>query len=300
MPSNNNHRKPKTENRKLILTADDFGLSPSLNAAVALAHKFGSLTCASLMVAAPAASHALTLAREFPDLCLGLHLTLAQGKAILPPRNLPHLVDPQGSFPNHPVLTGWRYYFELRLLPEIRRELATQIDAALNSGLKIWFLNGHLNLHLHPRILPIVLDLAREYEIPAIRLCREDWRTSLSIAPDHPLPKIAQGLIFTWLSGKARRLADAAGLAYNDHLFGLTNDGRMTEAHLLALIPCLKPGVTEIYSHPALFPDPELTRWGPAYQRQEELAALLSPRLKNTLHLHEVALSDFRFLPDIG
>ena len=298
MPSHNNYRKPKTENRKLILISDDFGLSPSLNAAVALAHKFGSLTCASLMVAGPAAAHALALARELPDLCLGLHLTLAQGKAVLPPRHIPHLVDARGNFPNNPSVTGWRYYFQPRLLPEIRLELAAQIEAALNSGLVIWFLNGHLNLHLHPRILPLVLDLAREYQIPALRLCQEDWRTTLALAPTHPLPKIAQGLIFTWLSRTARRLADDAGLAYNDHLFGLTNDGRMTEAHLLALIPRLKPGVTEIYFHPALYPDPKLTRWGPAYRRQEELAALLSPRLKDALAAASVGLIDFRSLAE--
>ncbi len=248
------------------------------------------------MPTAPAFPHALALARQLPGLCLGLHLTLAQGQAALPPRHLPHLVDAQGNFPDNPVAAGWRYYFNPRLLPEIRRELAAQIEAALTRGLNLWFINGHLNLHLHPRLLPLVIDLAREYRIPAIRLCREDWLTTLALAPDRPLPKIAQGLIFSWLSRRARRLADAAGLAYNDHLFGLTNDGRMTEAHLLALIPRLKPGVTEIYCHPALYPDPELSRWGPGYRRADELAALMSPRLEEALTATGVARSDFRRL----
>jgi len=65
------HRKSQTGNRKLILTADDFGLSPSLNAAVGLAHKFGSLTCASLMVAGPAAAHALAPGQLPPPPGLG-------------------------------------------------------------------------------------------------------------------------------------------------------------------------------------------------------------------------------------
>lgn len=284
---------PKAGNRKLILTADDFGLSSSLNAAVGLAHKFGLLTGASLMVSAPAAAHAVALARELPGLCLGLHLTLAQGKPVLPPRQVPGLVDFRGDLPRNPVLAGWRYYFKPSLLPEIRRELAAQIEAALGTGLRLWFLNGHLNLHLHPRILPLVIDLAREYRIPGLRLCREDWRLTLALAPDRGLPKMAQGVIFTWLSARARTLADAAGLVYNDHLFGLTNDGRMTEAHLLALIPRLPPGVTEICFHPALYPDPELARWGPAYRRQEELAALLSSSLKREIDEAEIHLSGF-------
>ena len=78
---------------------------------------------------------------------------------------------------------------------EIRRELAAQIEVVLQAGLQVWHLNGHLNLHLHPRIFPVVADLAREYGIPAVRLAREDWRTTLALAPDSPLPKIAQGLI---------------------------------------------------------------------------------------------------------
>uniref|UniRef100_A0A7C3WJ03 ChbG/HpnK family deacetylase n=1 Tax=Desulfobacca acetoxidans TaxID=60893 RepID=A0A7C3WJ03_9BACT len=286
-------RNPTAGNRKLILTADDFGLSPALNAAVALAHKYGLLTCASLMVSAPAAAHAVALARQLPGLCLGLHLTLAQGRPVLPPRHVRRLVDFRGEFPKKPVTAGFRYYFKLSLLPEIRRELAAQIEAGLHSGLRLWFLNGHLNLHLHPRILPIVLDLAREYQIPAIRLCREDWRTTLALTSNRRLPKIAQGLIFSWLSARARVFADAAGLAYNDHLFGLTNDGRMTEAHLLALIRRLKPGVTEICFHPALYPDPELMRWGPGYHRQAELAALLSPQIPRLL-AGKAVLQNFR------
>ncbi|MDI6853467.1 MAG: hopanoid biosynthesis-associated protein HpnK [Deltaproteobacteria bacterium] len=296
----NSHQKPKTQNPKLlILTVDDFGLSPALNAAAALAHKQGLLTCASFMPAGPAAAHAVALARALPGLCLGLHLALAQGKAVLPPRQLPRLVDARGNFPDNPVAAGWRYYFRPSLLPEIRRELAAQIEAALSSGLRLWFLNGHLNLHLHPRILPVVIGLAREYGIPAVRLCQEDWRTTLELAPAHPFPKIAQGLIFQWLSRTARRLLNDAGLVCNDHLFGLTNDGRMTEAHLLGLIPRLKTGVTEIYCHPALYADPELSRWGRGYRRQEELAALLSRELKETLALNGIALSDFRSLPGL-
>lgn len=280
--------------RLIIFTADDFGLSPALNAAVALAHRQGVLTSASLMPGAPAAGHALALARELPELCLGVHLTLIQGRAVLPPRLIPDLVDQGGHFPVNPVATGWRYFFRPRLLPQIRAELAAQIEAVLRAGLTVWFLNGHLNLHLHPRLLPLVIGLAREYGIPALRLAREEVLTTLALAPDGPLPKLAQGLIFRWLSRRAARLLLAAGLKCNDHLFGLTNDGRMTEEHLLALLPRLKPGVTEIYGHPALYEEAELTRLTPTYRRREELAALLSPRVREAVKIHGVKLTDFR------
>jgi hopanoid biosynthesis associated protein HpnK len=280
--------------KSVIFTADDFGLADALNGAVVLAHRQGLLACASLMAAGPRTQAALDLARTLPGLCLGVHLTLIQGRAVLPPKAVPLLVDSRGFFPNNPVTTGWRYFFKPRLLPEIRRELAAQIEVVLQAGLRVWHLNGHLNLHLHPRIFPVVADLAREYSIPAVRLAREDWRTTLALAPDSPLPKIAQGLIFALLSRRAARIARSAGLVFNDHLFGLTNDGRMTEAYLTGLVKRLQPGVTEIYCHPGLSADPELDRWAPQYRRREELEALLSPRLKATLAAAGVRRTDFR------
>jgi hopanoid biosynthesis associated protein HpnK len=280
--------------KSIIFTADDFGLADALNAAVVLAYRRGLLRAASLMAAGPRIQGALSLARAFPGLCLGVHLTLIQGRAVLPPEAIPHLVDSQKFFPNHPVVTGWRYFCQPRLLAEIRRELAAQVEVVLAGGLPVWHLNGHLNLHLHPRIFPLVADLAREYGIPAVRLAREDWRTTLALGSDHPLPKIAQGLIFAWLCRGAARQARAAGLVFNDHVFGLLNDGRMTEGHLVGLVRRLKPGVTEVYCHPGLYADAELQRWAPRYRRQEELTALLSPHLKSTLAAAGVRVTDFR------
>jgi hopanoid biosynthesis associated protein HpnK len=296
------NEKPKTKNgirpriRQVIFTADDFGMSRALNGAVALAHRRGLLRCASLMVTGPEAAAAMAWARELPELCLGVHLTLIQGRAVLPPRDLPHLVDGEGNFMNHPVQAGWRYYFRTAWLPEIRRELAAQMEAVLAAGLTPWHLNGHVNLHLHPRLFPLVVELARKYRIPAVRLGREDWRATLAVDDSHPCPKIAQGLIFAWLSRRARRLARDAGLVVNDHLFGLTNDGRMTEEALLGLAPRLQPGVTEIYLHPGLYADAELRRWAPLYRRQEELTALLSPRVAEALMAAGVEVTDYRQL----
>jgi hopanoid biosynthesis associated protein HpnK len=280
----------------VTFTADDFGLSDALNGAVALAHRQGLLRCASLMAAAPRTPVAIALAQELPNLCLAVHLTLIQGQAILPPKHLPHLVNPMGFFPDDPVATGWRYFSQPHLLPEIRRELAAQIERIQRAGLTIWHLNSHVNLHLHPSIFPIVVDLALEYGIPAVRLPREDWRTTLALAPDHPLPKIAQGLIFALLCRRAEKIARNAGLIFNNHVFGLLNDGRMTTDYLVSLALRLQPGVTEIYCHPGLYADPELLRWAPRYRRQEELDALMNPGLKASLTAAGVKVTDYRKL----
>lgn len=280
--------------RAVIITGDDFGLSSMLNQAIAQAHREGILTCASLMVSGPAWQEAVSLARELPRLCLGIHLTLIQGRAVLSPQAIPHLVDPEGNFRRQPFWAGLHYFFSRRLRDEIRRELAAQIETFLNVGLTPWFLNGHLNIHLHPTVWPIVQQLALNYQIPGVRLAREALKTSLSLNRRRPLYKTAHALIFAWLSYRARLSVVHSGLKTNDHLFGLLNDGQMDESYLLGLLPRLRPGITEIYFHPALSTDSELRSWMPTYRHQAELAALLSPRVRRAMNENGLELTDYQ------
>src|SRR6476620_3204629 len=97
--------------RRLILVADDFGISPAVNAAVIEAHRRGALTTASLMVNEPAFDEAGTLAHTTPTLAIGLHLALSLGRSTLPPARIPHLVDTDGCFPASSAWAGLRYQF---------------------------------------------------------------------------------------------------------------------------------------------------------------------------------------------
>src|SRR5271154_6957886 len=99
-----------SEKRRLIVNADDFGLSKSVNAAVIRAHREGVLTSASLMVNENGFDEAVKLAKENPKLGVGLHLTLLCGKSALPPEKIPGLVNAQGQFGKNPVLVGFNYF----------------------------------------------------------------------------------------------------------------------------------------------------------------------------------------------
>src|SRR5437660_7023341 len=101
--------------RRLIVNADDFGRSASINQAVVRAHREGILTSASLMVNEPGFPEAVALARENPRLGVGLHLTLLCGHSALPPDKIPGLVGADGSFDENPVRGGWRYFFQSEL-----------------------------------------------------------------------------------------------------------------------------------------------------------------------------------------
>jgi hopanoid biosynthesis associated protein HpnK len=281
------------ETRRVIITGDDFGLSPTVNAAVIQAHQEGILTSASIMINGPAWQEAVELAIAYPNLCLGLHLTLIQGRAVLPHSHIPHLVDDQGNFRREPVSVGMLYFFSRRAREEIRAELEAQVEKLLQAGLSPRFLNGHLNIHLHPAVWPLVRRLAGNYDIPAVRLARENLQVTLSLNSQRPAYKTAHAIIFAWLS---RRAAKTAGeLKTNDHLFGLLNDGAMDEAFLLGLLPRLAPGVTEIYCHPATFPAQE-PDWPRHYRPLEELHALTSPKVAAVLQISNLELISFNDL----
>src|SRR4051794_9597444 len=100
------------QRRRLIVNADDFGRSHSINEAVIGAHREGILTSASLMVNESAAGEAVELARENPKLGVGLHLTVLLGRSALPKEQIPHLVDADRNFREEPIRTGLRYFMQ--------------------------------------------------------------------------------------------------------------------------------------------------------------------------------------------
>src|SRR5262245_50893107 len=109
--------------RRLIVNADDFGRSTSINAAVIDDHQRGILTSASLMVNGDACAEAVKLAKANPKLAVGLHLTLCCGHSALPFSKIPRLVNQQGEFSDSPVSAGMNYFFS----SEARKELALEI-----------------------------------------------------------------------------------------------------------------------------------------------------------------------------
>ena len=254
-----------TTRPRLIVTADDFGLHEAVNEAVERGYRDGVLRAASLMVAAPAVADAVARAKQNPGLAVGLHLVLADGRAMLPPTRIPDLVDAQGLFDSNMVSNGFRFFF----LPHVRRQLADEIraqfEAFASTGLKLDHVNAHKHFHLHPTILTLMLTIGREYGMRAIRLPSE--------------PGMGPWLR-PWLALMRSRL-DRAGVAYNDHVFGLRHSGGMDEAVMLEILERLPNGLSEVYLHPASHG--QLTDSMAEYRHADELAALLSPNVRQVI-----------------
>jgi len=263
--------------KHLIVTADDFGLAEPVNDAVEQAHRRGILTAASLMVAAPAAADAVARARRLPTLGVGLHVVLMDGVPALPPAAIPDLVGADGLLVERPARTGAAIFFIPRVRRQVEAEVRAQFDAFRRTGLALDHVNTHHHYHLHPTVFDIILEVAAEYGSPAIRVVHEPFLRSWRTMRDDVGRRLANGLIHLPLIQRMRRRLRRNGIASNDILFGLNDSGRMTSRRLLALLPALPTGVTEIYCHPAT------RRWdGPFapradYRCVEEFEALIDP-----------------------
>jgi len=156
--------------KRLIVTADDFGAAREVNDAVEAAHRGGVLTAASLMIGAPAAADAIARARRLNSLRVGLHLTLLQGRPVLPAAAVARLIDREGTFPSNPAVLGLR----LAASREARRQLAAEISAQFaafsDSGLALDHCNAHLHFHLHPLVGRLMVAIGTRFGLRAVRL----------------------------------------------------------------------------------------------------------------------------------
>ncbi len=283
--------------RRLIVAADDFGLSAGVNAGILRAHRQGILTETSLMVRGAAVAEAVAMAHATPTLGVGLHLTLLQGHCAAPPADVPVLAGGDGRFSDAPVLTGMRYFFTPGARAQLRREIAAQLDAFLATGLPLSHVDGHLTIHMHPLALAALLDLAPRYGIRAVRLPREPLAAALRWDRRHAARKCFEAAAFGALSGWARPRLARAGLRHPQRMYGMHQTGQMTEAYLLHLIASLPPGTSELYGHPAETVDDEARRWRPAdYRSDAELAALCSPRVRAAIDAAGIELIRYRDL----
>jgi hopanoid biosynthesis associated protein HpnK len=258
-----------TPPRRLIVNADDFGRSESINLAVIRAHREGILTTASLMVNEPAAGEAVRLARENPKLGVGLHLALVCGAAALPPERIPHLAGPAGMFSDNPVAAGCRYFFNAKCREELRSEIEEQVARFHATGLPLDHVNGHLNIHLHPVVFKILMENAERWGIDAMRLTRDPFFLNARLASGHWAYRASHAVIYHLLSRRARTRLAGRNIRHTATVFGLLQNARVDAAYVGKLLPRLPAGDSELYSHPSLG------------QFRHELDALLDPTIRN-------------------
>jgi predicted glycoside hydrolase/deacetylase ChbG (UPF0249 family) len=213
--------------RRLILTADDFGRSSSVNAEIERWCHAGALTQTSLMVNEPHAAAAVEISRTLPKLQIGLHLTLCDG-----------LASDGTAMARSPTWAGLRFAFWPGARAWLRREIAAQFARFRDFGLPAAYWDGHTHLHLHPVVMSLALPVARQHGFTFTRLVRE------------PGPPALVPWIFQKLSARAIPALHTVGVGFADRVLGLRKSGRMEVADLDRALAQSSEGTTEIYFHP--------------------------------------------------
>lgn len=259
---------PTPTTRRLIVNADDFGRSTSINSAVIRAHRDGILTTASLMVNEHACAEAVALAREHPNLGVGLHLTLLCGHSALDSKQIPGLVNEHGEFGNDPAGVGFRYFARRELRGQLRAEIAAQFEKFKATGLTLDHVNGHLHLHLHPTVFSLLMENAEAWGIRRLRLTCDPFWFNTRLASGRWVYRATHALIYRVLSARARGPLQRRAIRHTQAVFGLLQNERVDEDYVSRLLPRLPAGDSELYSHPSLD------------QFKNEFDALISPRTR--------------------
>ena len=278
--------------KRIIVNADDFGRHRRINEAVERGVTEGILRSATLMAGGRAFADAADRVRRLPELGLGIHFTLVDGFPILPPEEIPSLVDENGVFlPNYGAFSKHYAKGGVRLA-EVRAELAAQLAKFEAAGLRVDHADSHQHMHVLPGIVEVVIGLCREAKIPALR------------APFAPLFAGEFGGVgqfvgrvgLALLARNAASLARRAGLFVPEHFTGIVAGEAVDEAELLAAIKSLREGTTEVMMHPGTANEELVRDCGWQHDFEAELAAILSPKAAKLLEEEGIEVVNFQAL----
>jgi predicted glycoside hydrolase/deacetylase ChbG (UPF0249 family) len=235
----------------------------------------------------------LTRAAICPNLGLGLHLTLTAGRPLCQPERIPTLVDLHGRFHVLGALLARLSLGQVRG-DDLRRELTAQVEWALRRGVQPDHLDSHHHVHVHPRVAPTVIALAREHGITWVR-CPVEGGSSPGLHSLAPMD-LARTVAISTFGAVTRVLVRRAGLRAARHFRGIGIGTGFGRDRLLATLEGLPSGLTELMTHPG-HPDAELTRLTVfAEGRDRELAALTAPEARDAIRQHRIRLTSFAWL----
>ncbi len=243
----------------LIVNADDFGLTSGVNRAIIELHSAGLVTSTSLMACAGATEDAIELARSIPTLGVGCHIVLVDGEPVLPPNQIPTLVDSRtGYFPSSLSKFLARLFTGRIRTTEIEAEAAAQIDFLQRRDLRLNHIDTHKHTHIFPSVLRPVLRAGRARGIRAIR---NPFEPEWAIRATHSAPwlRVAQVAGLRWLEPVCRRILDSEGFATTNGTIAVAGTGALDADTLRSLLRSLPAGAWELVTHPG-YNDADLAR----------------------------------------
>jgi predicted glycoside hydrolase/deacetylase ChbG (UPF0249 family) len=234
--------------RRLIINADDFGLTEGVNRAILDLNAAEMLPSATLMATGPSFRDAVHGAFKQPSLGVGCHVVLVDGRPELHPDELPTLA-PGGSFRSS-LTTFMVDLFAGRIASaEIEREAVAQIRRIQSAGITVTHVDTHKHTHMFPRVLTPLIRAARACDVHAIRNPFEpDW--SLRLTENAPTTRRLQVRTLRLFRRKFLRTVRAARLRTTDGALGVLATGTFDAAYVSRLLHKMPPGIWELVCHP--------------------------------------------------
>jgi hopanoid biosynthesis associated protein HpnK len=270
--------------QRVIINADDFGLSPGVNRGILAAFRHGILTSTTMLVNLPSYDDAVELARQNPDLPIGIHLSLLWGPPVSAPSTVPSLVERDGHFPRSLTVLARRYFLG-RLDPaHVRTEFRAQVERFRRAGLNPTHVDSHKHVHCLPGVLEALADVVAEQGIRCVRFPFEEGLTRRNADGDHaPTPSTkarAKSQVVGFLSRNGRKTLEQRGLLTTDHFVGIEHQDHLNSETLQYILSHVRDGVTELMCHPGYDDDLAREYSSTPPHRDRELAALQDPAVK--------------------
>lgn len=283
---------------RLIVNADDFGMSRGVTDAIIVSHRYGFLTSASLMVNMPSSEYAASRSHDFPKLGLGVHLNICQGHPILPAREVGTLTDSGGHFHSPREMTR-RLWMHRTASVEIEREFRAQIQWMKERNLRPSHADSHHHMHLYPAAARAFVRALKAEGISCARACVcAEWPHSSGLGGPYKggvlrrelvqaYRRLLQSTIFRRLNTPEWRIAIRTGQGGSRGT--LQQRWKSTLEHLTS-------GTFELACHPGLF-ERGFSETDAIYERREEELFCLTDRdLLDVIERRSIQLVTYRDL----
>jgi hopanoid biosynthesis associated protein HpnK len=288
--------------RRLIVNADDLGLTAGVNRAIVEAHARGVVTSATLMANGAAFDDAIERARSAPGLSVGCHVVLVDGLPLSNHGSVPTLVA------DHPAGTG-RFYSRLSAFAaravfarfehdQLVSEIVAQVRKVQAAGVEVSHLDTHKHTHIFPSILAALIKAARICGVPAIRnpvVPVNAIRMGQLAGKPGLWKRYGQVQILRRFAPQFRSRMSRAGLVTPDGVVGVVETGSFDGSLLRRMLENLPEGIWELVTHPG-YADADLRRVRTRLlgSREEELRLLISRELREFLDAQRIQLTSYR------
>jgi hopanoid biosynthesis associated protein HpnK len=277
--------------RRLIVNADDFGLTHPITEGTIDAFERGILTSVSMIASGEAFDRAAGYAARHPDLDCGVHLMIVQGEPTLPADNVPSLVQENGKF-----LPGYAEFMARYLGggvrdEEVEAEWTAQIGRLRAAGVRITHLDSVQHLHLVPGLFRVALRIARANGILAMRFPRVP--TVLRRAEKGTVRRSLEFLPLRLMEQSNLPHLNASGIRTPDRFFGFHSAGHLDQKALRSVLFGVPQGTSELVCHPGHGEPDDSPIAGWDYEWREELEALTSPESRRIIESQGIELTTF-------